>query len=182
MAIGIFIIFFVVIAAVVILVPLGIWLGRRARGSIALQVPNRQLQPGEMADGLVHLTAKRNLGPGSLSVSLVCTEEWREWVTDHDGDRTRETRRREAYRHDIDLDQQLAMEAGTNQVFPFALQTPQHRHQPAQQPGSTWGRLVVTLGEMGSRNSEFIWEIESRYDIPGLDLVASERLNLDLEL
>ena len=183
MAVGLIVAIVIVIVLVAILIPLGMWIGRRARGSLELQVPNRHLRPGETIEGMVQLTAKRDLGPGRLFTSLVCTEEWWEWETDHDGDRTREKKRREVYRDDLDLQRELAMTGGSNQVFPFALPTPyDDRSEPAPQATSTWGRLVSALGEMTRRDSEFIWEVEARYDIPGLDLKASERINLHLEL
>lgn len=171
------IIIVVVLAAVAVGVPLYLWLGRRARGSLRLDIPAATYRPGDYIEGTVHLEAKKELGPGRVVVSLVCTEEWWEWDTDSDGDQTRRRRTKEVYRHEIDVVANLSVGAGERRPVPFTLPTPPPTIPGGQQRSGILG-FMKSLAEIIQPDRDQIWEVEARYDIPGLDLVGDRRIDL----
>lgn len=178
-----FILIVAVVVAVIVVaigVPVGIWLGRKGRGSMELRVPNQAFGPDQYIEGLVHLEAKKDLGPGRVHAALVCTEEWTEWNTDADGDRTRRNRSREIYRHPVDVASQFAMRAGDHQTLQFTLPTPSNRER--NEPSSGFGRFLQSAAEAFGRNSTYKWEVETRYDMPGLDLKDSRQISMHIDL
>jgi hypothetical protein len=148
--------------------------GQRSKGSIALDLSAGSYQAGDLIQGVIHLEAKKALGPGRLLASLVCTEKWWEWDTDADGDQTRRERTREVYNHGVEVTRDLSLMAGEQRPIEFALPTPPPAI-PGQDPSGVVGFIKSVAGALkGDR--ERIWTVEIRYDIPGLDLTESRRI------
>lgn len=170
---------FVAIVVIVIALVLVFTLGQRLKGGITLSLGSTHFSPGQDIAGVATITAKKPMGPGRLFVSLVCTEEWYEWDTDSDGDRRREKRTREVYRDDVDLDRALTLQPNDTHAAPFVLHTPQPQDTLApdgEQPG--WAKALQAIGAAMSPDVTVYWDVESRYDIKGLDLTAQQRIPL----
>lgn len=168
----------IALVLVAIAVPLLFWLGRRGRGSMQLRLSGHSYGPGQVIDGMVQVEAKKDLGPGRVSVSLVCNEEWTDWDTNSDGHQTRRERSREVYRHEVDVMHNLTMGVGDRQVLPFTLPTPADRDQP----DSGFGRFMESIGGMFRAGRDYRWYVESRYDMPGLDLKDRRGVNVHIDL
>lgn len=150
------------------------------KGSLDLEVTNRAYAPGEFVEAVAHLTTKKDLGPGRLYAALICIEEVRQWRTDMDGDRTRETERNELFRWEQDLAVDAAFPAGTDERFSFTLQIPRGPdHQPPADAPPWVGTVMDVFGAMAAANRKAWWEVEVRYDIPKLDLKDDVRLSVN---
>lgn len=170
----------VAVVVVAIGVPVGIWLGRKGRGSMRLQLPNQGYGADQFIEGLVHLEAKKDLGPGRVHAALTCTEEWTEWDTDADGDQTRRDRSREVYRQPVDVANQFRMRAGERQTLQFTLPTPSSRER--NEPTSGFGQFIQLVGGIFGHDKTYKWEVETRYDMPGLDLKDGRQISLHIDL
>jgi hypothetical protein len=160
-------------------IPLSMWLGRRGRGTLRLELPGDIHRAGDEIRGTIHLEAGKELGPGTVVASLVCTERWWERDDDGDGNQTRRERKKEVYRHDIDVAEDLSMLAGERRPIPFSLPTPPPTppSTAADQP-SGFRQFMTSLAEIGRSGREQMWEVRARYDIRGLDLVGERRIDL----
>ncbi len=177
MGVVLFLVIIVVVIAIILVFVTK--LGQRFKGNIVLSLGNSHFAPGQDISGIITVTAKKELGPGSLVTSLVCIEEWYETTTDRDGHQSRDKKTKEIYRHDLELDRSLTMQAGGQQAVPFVLPTPQPQDTVASDrdaPG--WQRALRAVGDMLSPDRETYWEVEARYDIPGLDLTSEQRIPL----
>ncbi len=158
--------------------------GHRLKGSIELALQGsgggQYFEPGQPIQGIMTVRAKKDLGPGRLFVALVCTEEWSEWTTDSDGDRSRERRTRELFRHDVNVEPRFSIGKGDTQTAPFVLPTPpvsDAANQESSMPG--WVQAMVdVVGSLSRDDRETYWEVTGQFDIPGLDLIKRERIPL----
>lgn len=180
-------IFIALIAIVVVLVVGGILFaafGQRLKGRLVLTITNQAYNPGDVMEGVMVVSSKKDLGPGRLYAALICNEEWYEWETDANGQRSREKQSQEVYRYEVDIDPHYSTGAGQEQTMVFSLPTPIER--TVDEPGqfddsrSGWlGTLGNIIESLGSRSSEYKWKVEGRYDIKGLDLTDSESISFN---
>ena len=174
---------FVAIPVIVVGLILLFTFGQRLKGGLTLSLGNSHFSPGQDIAGVATVTAKKPMGPGRLFVSLVCTEEWYEWETDADGDRSRRKKTREVYREDVNLDSSLTMQQNGTHTAPFVLRTPQPQDTVVPDedlPG--WAKALKAVGASLQPDVEVHWTVTGRYDIKGLDLTADQRIPLNYEL
>lgn len=178
MAAGLLLVLIIGVLVVGALVFLFLKLAPGLKGDIALHLGNTSFGPGQEIVGTVTVTAKKPLGPGRLIVSLVGIEEWEEWETDHDGDRTRRSRQEEIYRHDIELTQALSLNPGDRHDAAFVLPTPQPQDSVSAADDQGWIKALKVVAEAFGDDRETYWQVIGRYDIKGLDLNEAQRVPL----
>lgn len=160
---------------------MGLFSGRK--GSVELSVTNRVYNPGEEIPMSVHLTTKKDLGPGRLFVALVMTETVRRQV-ERDGRTRTESKTSELFRHEVDLAIDASFPDGTDLSFDGYIPVPaapsdDGRQLPGDAPG--WvGTLVDVASALSSTRREKDWYVEARYDIPRLDLKDRHKISVNL--
>lgn len=151
----------------------------RGKGEIKIQVTNQAYLPGDEVIVGVHLTTKKDLGPGRLFGSLIADEKVEQVRLDHDGDRQHHSDTREIYRWDVDLAIDASFAAGTDETFTFVVHVPHAPTNGGGQQAPGWvGALAKMSSFMGPRTT-VTWRVECRYDIPRLDLSDRETIHIN---
>lgn len=164
---------------------MGLFSGRK--GSLDLTVTNRAYNAGEDIPISVHLTTKKDLGPGRLFASLVCTETtWRR-VTERRADGSTTSRNKSEttviFRHEVDLAIEASFPDNTDQVFTTNLPLPALPAEtvPEMPDAPGWvGTLVDVASALSDARRETKWFVEARYDIPRLDLKDKQDISVNI--
>lgn len=151
----------------------------RGKGRIEIDVTNKAYHPGEAVEVGVHLTTRKDLGPGRLFGSLVCTERIEEIEHDADGDIDTDTHEHEVYRHEVDLAVDASFPAGTDERMSFTVQVPAPPAEDTASRGDDLLGAVLDFATSLGSSRELVWKVECRYDIPRLDLADSERISVN---
>lgn len=164
---------------------------RKAGGLFGrLTVEVQDATAGAPITGVATVSTRRDLGPGSVVASLVCTERRR--VEDHlvpgqaknfKGAGIHHTNYHEVYRHDLVLQESLTVSAGEEQTLSFTLPTP----DPATlsvTDGETTYRVERPLAEKVDRiiSEKYTWALELSYNHGSLGLFEKVTLPLEYDL
>lgn len=164
---------------------MGLFSGRK--GTLDLTVTNRAYNAGEQIPLSVRITTKKDLGPGRLFASLICTETTRRNVTRRNSDgstrNSTDTDTREVFRHEVDLAIEASFPDNTDQVFTANLPVPpapaEKNVVPGEVPG--WvGTLVDVASALSDARRDTRWYVEARYDIPRLDLKDKQEISVNV--
>lgn len=139
---------------------------QRAKGTLKFDLADRPYRPDEFIAGSVSLTSRRRLGPGKLTVDLVCVASKQRW----DGQRRLHIDKTLLFRGSLVRDEHVISHPGGPTRRPFTFQVPTltprlgdgFPNWPAAVPG------IIRAVESWETTLE--WALESHFDIQGLDL------------
>jgi len=146
----------------------GMWIARKMKGSIDLELHDYSASPGSAFKGDVHLVFKKAMQSNHLNVDLIATEETKEF---HDG--KYKTHHREIYRDKVRLERSKNYQAGQSISYPFEIEIPQMDGVASGKLGKAMDMLSTLASAFTQRDRTLNWSIEARLDAPGLDLVTS---------
>lgn len=146
--------------------------------------------PGLPLSGVATVSARRELGPGKVVASLVCTERRR--VEDHlvpgqtknfKGAGIHHTNYHEVYRHDVVLADELTVSAGGEYTLPFTIPTPDVETLSVTD-GETTYRVKRPLAQQVDRiiSEKYNWGIELRFDTSPLGLLEKTTVSLEYDM
>jgi len=155
---------------------------RASKGKLELHMPTTGFNSGEKIAGTVTITTKKSLDARRFFVALIGHEEIERRDNSQDGKRTE---RHEIYRDEYSFLDGEQLQAGMNQSFEFALIAP---GKGSVQGGG--GGLGSGLGDgfeinvgplsIGNQRRRLHWKIETRVDLPGVDLAKSKSVRVNV--
>jgi len=149
---------------------------QRAKGILQFDLADRPYGPDEFVAGSVRLDARRRLGPGALTVDLVCVASRQRW----DGQRRLHIDKTHLFRGSLVRDEYaVASPSGPNRwsfMFQVPTLTPRHGDGFANWPHA----VPHMIRALESWETTLAWTLEAHFDIPGLDLDAQESIALFL--
>lgn len=151
----------------------------KGKGQIKIEVTNRVYNPGEFVDVHVHLTTKKDLGPGRLYGALVANERIEHRRRNHDGHMHTDVEHNEIYRWEVDLGVDASFPSGTDEQMTFGLQIPPPPPENSMELPGWLGGMAQVAAWFGPHTS-VEWEVEVRYDIPRLDLSDREKISVNM--
>jgi hypothetical protein len=162
-----------VIAAIVIAIAL-YFLLRFLRGSIKMYLMNTSVNSGDVIKGNFELHTKKEIQGNRLVVELIGSK-----VTKHRKDNGEtETRTHEIYRHGVTIENQKLYPAGFKEKYDFKLPTPNSNTSDSM--NSELGEaLTAALSFVSDRQTYVKWKVEARLDAEGVDLVDTEKVNIN---
>ena len=169
------------VIVVVLLVLLAVFIMARMKGKLELALSKGGYAPGEILNGELKLTTKKEIEGNRLFVALVAYEEIERERRDSDGGSKTETDRREIHRQELDLLGAEAVPAGTEKSFPFQMETPGGPEAAAaadSKLGKAMGAVASGLNMLSSNRRKVIWKVEARFDCKGIDLTTSKRVTI----
>lgn len=153
----------------------------RGKGKLDVTFEKRAYNPGDRIDVQMHLSTKKELGPGRLFVALICQEHVTTDRRDFDGDRRLETDVNEIYRHEVDAAFEASFPAGTEEDFTLTFEVPPDPTATnVEVPGWVGGLAKAVSLFANKRRTKTIWYVVGRYDIKGLDLVDKEKISINI--
>ena len=151
----------------------GMWIARKMKGSIEIQLDNKSAIPGDAFKGEINIAFKKAMQSNHLAIDIIAQEEIREF---HDG--KYKTRYRELYRETKRLERSKTYHAGENISYPFEIDAPQMGGVTSGKVGKALDMLNTVASAFMQRDRTLNWSLEARLDAPGLDLVASIPVNV----
>lgn len=145
---------------------------RWLKGSITISLPAGYFSPGQEIEGSCELLTRKEVRGNSLTAALVATESVRE--RGYNG--KSRTTTREIYRGGQTLEQARVYPPGFTATYNFKLAVPAPAGAAAG--GSLLGQALNMLGSLGRTVR---WKVEVRLDAEGVDLAASERVQVNGE-
>ena len=147
---------------------------RFLRGSIKLYIINTSVNSGEVIKGNFELHTKKEIQGNRLVVELVGSK-----VTKYrNDDGETKTRTHEIYRHGVTLENQKLYQAGFKEKFDFELPTP-NSNKPDSMNSELGQTLTAALSFVSDRQTYVKWKVEARLDAEGVDLVDTEKVNIN---
>ena len=137
-------------------------------GSIDIDLPVEPIRFGETVEGSMTLKAKRDLGPGLLTMALVCHERQSRVVPVKNGRRvgaSRQANQREVWRNETVLEEQLELEESSEISIPWTLDVPTEdlsSSAPSDLPDWAKGTLAV-LNNLTMANQYLTYQLEGRF-------------------
>ena len=89
----------------------------------------------------------------------------------------------EVYRDEVNLETDTTLPAGYRQTYQFEIPSPGRQHVQEEQGGGLMGGMTFQIGGItigADRRARIKWRVEGRLDTPGLDLVASRKVQINL--
>lgn len=142
-------------------------------GAVDLSSPSIAYELGSIVSGTVTVRAKRDLGPGHLSVALVCVQRDARTLPPVLSKRiTRERSTTEIWRTTTDLDTDLHIAAGDQIEHPFELQLPKRDDADPNDGIPEWARgTIAVLNTVTFARSSMQWHLRAKFHHPdGFDL------------
>ena len=160
---------------------------RFMKGKIELHVTNSSAASGEPIKGSVSVVAKKEL-QGRLTVSLVCIEESRQQKRnygddDDDADNKYETTQQEIFRKQQVLEDMETFSPTNSQEYQFNILAPMasesgQRGSSEHGGGGMIGTLLNMAASASDSHSDYLWHVEARLDVKGIDLFAKQEVNV----
>lgn len=161
------------VAAIVIAIS-AYFIIRFLRGSIKIYLQNTSVNSGDIIKGSFELHTKKEIVGNRLLVELIGEKVTKTRKNEGETD----THTHEIYRHGVTLENQKTYNAGFKEKFDFELQTPD-----SSQPDFLKSELAQTLSSalsfMSDRQVYVKWSVEVRLDAEGVDLVDTEKVNIN---
>ena len=155
---------------------------RFMKGKIELHVTNSSAASGEPIKGSVSVVAKKEL-QGRLTVSLVCTEESRQRKRSNadDDDTKHETTQEEIFRKQQVLEDMEIFSPTNSQEYQFNILAPTasesgQRGSSVHGGGGMIGTLLNMAASASDSHSDYLWHVEARLDVKGIDLFAKQEV------
>lgn len=152
----------------------------RGKGKLEVTFEKRAYNPGDQIDVQLHLSTKKELGPGRLFATLVCEERVTTHSVDSDGDRDTDTRINVIYSHEVDAAIEASFPASTEEDFTLTFEVPPDPTATNVEIPGWIGGLVKAASFFGNKDSRLTWYVVGRYDIKGLDLVDKEKISINI--
>jgi len=159
---------------------------RFMKGKIELHLTNSSAASGEPIKGSVNVVAKKEL-QGRLTVSLVCIEESRQqkrsYGDDDDDDTKYETTQEEIFRKQQVLEDMEIFSPTNSQEYQFNILAPTasesgQRGSSEHGGGGMIGTLLNMAASAPDSHSDYLWHVEARLDVKGIDLFAKKKVNV----
>ncbi len=159
---------------------------RFMKGKIELHLTNSSAASGEPIKGSVSVIAKKEL-QGRLTVSLVCIEESlqqkRSYGDDDDADNKYETTQEEIFRKQQVLEDMETFSPTNSQEYQFNILAPTasesgQRGSSKHGGGGMIGTLLNMAASASDSHSDYLWHVEARLDVKGIDLFAKQEVNV----
>lgn len=137
-------------------------------GSIDIDLPVEPIRFSETIEGSLTLKAKRDIGPGLLTMALVCHERQSRVVPVKNGRSVRPSRQanqREVWRNETILDEQMTLEESAEISIPWSLDVPtedMRSSAPSDLPDWAKGTLAV-LNNLTMANQYLTYRLEGRF-------------------
>lgn len=142
-------------------------------GSVGLESPSIAYELGSVVEGRVTVEAKRDMGPGHLSVALVCVQRDVRTLPPMLSKRiTRESSTMEIWRSTADVDADMHLAAGDQVEHGFAIQLPQREDEDPLDGVPEWARgTIAVLNAVTFSRSALHWQLRAKFHHPdGFDL------------
>ena len=162
--------------AVVGLVLGGIWVIRRMKGTIVLRMNNATVNAGEPLSGTIDLSINKAMQSNALEVSLIAKEIIREH---RDG--KQHTRSEEIFRSTKTIEGPTSYNAGAKNSYTFEINAPAGADSKVELGGTAQMLLGVASHFIGG-NRRVEWKLEARLDAPGLDLVTTRSVHVNVAI
>ena len=146
------------------------------KGSVALRLTRTDFSVGETVDGVLAVTCRQDLFVDQITVSLVCIAHWKSSYYDHEGKRKTRRHREEQLRREYELARRVSLTAGPNEEYAVDFKIPRSAHSFSSSSASG-GLLGNVLRQMIS-SRRYVWTLEARLDMKGLDLTTSKRVSI----
>ena len=146
------------------------------KGSVALRLTRTDFSVGETVDGVLAVTCRQDLFVDQITVSLVCIAHWKSSYYDHEGKRKTRSHREEQLRREYELARRVSLTAGSNEEYAVDFKIPRSAHSFSSSSASG-GLLGNVLRQMIS-SRRYVWTLEARLDMKGLDLTTSKRVSI----
>lgn len=147
---------------------------RFLRGSIKVYLQNTSFNSGDTIKGNFELHTKKAIVGNRLFVELIGEKVTK--IRKSEGETKTQTY--EIYRHGVTLENQNTYNAGYKEKFDFELQTPDSK-QPDFMKSELAQTLNVALSFVNDRQVSVKWTVEARLDAEGVDLVDTEKININ---
>ncbi len=137
-------------------------------GSITIELPVEPFTFGETVEGAISLMAKQDIGPGFLTMALICNERQSRVVPVKRGrgiSASNQRSRREIWRNEVDVDEGLVVEEGATITMPWSLDVPENDPSssgPADIPDWAKGTLAV-LDNLTMSDRFLVYRLEARF-------------------
>ena len=161
---------FVVVGAVIG----GMWVVRRMKGTIVLRMNNATADAGKPLSGTIDLSINKAMQSNALEVSLIAKEIIRER---RDG--KQHTRSEEVFRSTKTIEGPTAYRSGDKNSYPFEINAPAGVDSKVELDGTAQMLLGAASNFIGS-SRRVEWKLEARLDAPGLDLVTTRSVHVNV--
>ena len=162
------------IFAVVGLVVGGIWIIRRMKGTIVLRMNNATANSGETLSGTIDLTINKVMESNALEVALIAKE-----IIKERRNGKQHTRTEEVYRSTKTIEGPTLYNAGDKKSYTFEINVPSGIDSKVKLGGTAQMLLGAASLFIGS-DRRVEWKLEARLDAPGLDLVTSKDVHVNV--
>ena len=152
----------------------GIWVIRRMKGTIALRMKSATANSGETLSGTIDLSINKAMQSNALEVTLIAKE-----IIKERRDGKQHTRTDEVYRSTITVEGPTTYNAGDKKSYDFEVNVPSGADSKVELGGTAQMLLGVASTFIGS-NRRVEWKLEARLDAPGLDLVTSKNVHVNV--
>jgi len=168
----------IIVAAILLF--LGAFIASRLKGKMELTLSKGGYTKGENLQGEIQVTTKKEVEANRFYVALVGYEETKRHYRDSEGKRKTETKRKEVYRDEFELEGAGTVAAGTSKSYPFELQAPELDRVKVEVGDSVLEKAVGVLASALDRDVDrrHLWEVQARYDLKGVDLKAKRKVTI----
>ena len=160
--------------AVIGLVIGGMWVIRRMKGTIVLRMNNATANSGESLSGTIDLSINKAMQSNALEVALIAKEIVKERRDGQSHNRTEEV-----YRSTKTVEGPTSYNAGDKNSYTFEINVPAGADSNVDLGGTTQMLLGVASHFIGS-SRRVEWKLEARLDAPGLDLVTTKSVHVNV--
>ncbi len=148
-------------------------------GALDLSAPSIAFELGSLVEGTVAVHAKQQLGPGRLTVSIVCVRRDARSLPPVIGKRiTRESTATEVWRSVLDIDTDVTLDAGDRVEYPFEIRLPERDDSDPQHGVPQWARgTIAVVNTITFARSSLHWQLRAKFHHPdGFDLRRNQSI------
>jgi hypothetical protein len=181
------------IAGIIVIAVIAYYLARAMKGSMKIGLSQKAFRAGDKITGRLEVTVKKTIFADRLYIGLVGEREERR--RSHGG-RKDSTRWVEFFRNEVDLLSGKQLPAGFRETYEFQLDTPSESQvmtaagalgkAAAAMPDGTAKTILAGIGSVAEVAGSWLgdrrrWKVISRLETKGVDLAASERIQVSLK-
>jgi len=165
---------FLIIIGVAILIFLTIFIARRAKGKITINLEKYEFSPGEKINGTITLNLRKPLNANSLKVGLKAIYK----TTDHSNTNDRGVRDRSStiFEFEKPISGQKQYPAGETN-YDFELTIPKDIDKRPELKGFI-GAIARSVQYLSNIYTQLNWYITSNLDMPGLNILKKIQINI----
>jgi len=151
-----------------------VWVLRRMKGTILLRMDNATADSGKPFRGTIDLSINKAMESHALEVALIAKETIKER---RDG--KTHTRTEEVYRSTKTVEGPTLYSAGDKKSYTFEINAPSGADS-TQELGATAQMMLGAAAQFLGSNRRVKWKLEARLDAPGLDLVTTKNVHVNV--